>query len=271
MIVQATLDGANVSPSREIWLRKVPDPNAPERVTCDALDALDGYFDARGAAHVIAYVQHPPFVPAPVNTSVELLEGGKQTKITELPPINTSNNYPPKLLVDAKGRQHLIAHYNAGEHPCFRDYLIGSNDEPEAILSAKGPKGTIYGFQAYQGPRGRMVAVMQTTDDGRLEEGDTWLSFSDGAANGGKWTEPICITNNAARRQFAAKQGADARQGDVALATRYGPGEGAVAFDRDGHLLLALVNVKVGTFAVGGSIISGSATTAHPILFFYRF
>src|SRR6185437_11754344 len=43
---------------------------------------------------------------------------------------------------------------------------------------------------------------------------------------------------------------------------------GAVAFDREGHLLLALINVKVGTFAFGGNIIAGGGSTSTPMLSF---
>jgi amino acid permease len=46
---------------------------------------------------------------------------------------------------------------------------------------------------------------------------------------------------------------------------------GAAAFDRQGHLILALVNGEVGSFgsAIGGVLIA-SGGTEKPMLFFYR-
>jgi len=62
---------------------------------------------------------------------------------------------PATVLLDAKGRRHVISLFLTGEHQTVRDTLLGSDDESAVIRAATGPKGTADGFQAYQGRSGR--------------------------------------------------------------------------------------------------------------------
>jgi hypothetical protein len=58
----------------------------------------------------------------------------------------------------------------------------------------------------------------------------------------------------------------------VGTGDHYGPGPGAVTFDKDGHLLLALVNVKTGEFGLNaGGVTFAGGSTDSPMLFFYKF
>ena len=105
--------------------------------------------------------------PTDPNHRIHLIEGGAQTPVVNLP--NKSFNiwrYPPRLLLDARGRQHIIAMYEAGEQPNIRDYLVGSDDEPTIIRATTEVKGKLIGFQASQGSHGRMIALMQMNDTG---------------------------------------------------------------------------------------------------------
>jgi hypothetical protein len=111
-----------------------------------------------------------------------------------------------------------------------------------------------------------MAVVMQTTERGFIDSGDSWVSVSDG----GSWSPAVCVTGNAARAKYVATQ----KSGNllVGIGDRYGPGPGAVAFDKDGHLLLALVNVKTGTFGLNaGGVTYAGGSTQSPMLFFYKF
>jgi len=264
-VFQAALDGSSVSAPREVFMPVVGGLQEKEGY-CDGLDTLNGYVDSAGAAHFVAAVLS-------VHNSVsgksryEVIENGKAGQIIDLPELSFHAWYDmPTLLVDAKGRQHVIALYLAGEHPNFRDYLIGSDDEPTVILAAKGIKGICDGFQAYQGPGGRMVVIMQTRTGDMADLGDTWVSMSDGT----QWSPPVCVTNNAARQQWASVN--TGAIGSVGHGTAYHPGPGAAAFDHEGHLVLVLINGKRGSFgsSIGGVLVaSGSSET--PMLFFYRF
>jgi hypothetical protein len=233
---------------------------------CDDLSDLDGYFDAAGAPHFIAIVRA---VQGAVNGSpIDLIENGKQTPAINLPSAYMETwGTPPKLLLDAQDRRHIIAFYHAGEHPAFRDYLVGSDDDPTVILTTKGPSATCMGFQAYQGPGGQMAVVMQTTEAGFNDSGDSWISTSDGRT---AWSQPVCVTGNAARANYVAKNTGALLT--VGSGDHYGPGPGAIAFDKDGHLLLALVNVKTGSFGLSaGGVLYGGGSVAAPMLFFYKF
>jgi hypothetical protein len=131
-------------------------------------------------------------------------------------------------------------------------------------MAAKTAPETVSDFVAYQGPSGKMAAIIQT-EKGFNDVGDSWLCKNSGTG----WSEPICLTNNTGRRAWVSKQ--TGALGNVASGYQFRPGPGAVAWDKDGHLLIALINTRIGSFglAVGGTTyVSGS--TATPMLYFYR-
>ena len=171
----------------------------------------------------------------------------------------------PTLLVDAAGRRHLVVLYPAGERPNIRDYLIGSDDEPVIIRATASIKGTLNGFQAYQGPGGQMIAVMQMNDTGEKSTGETYVSISQG--NG--WSTPVNVTNNAGRQSFVSKQSGNS---GVVILKSYYPGAAAATLDRKGHLLLLMINNEYGLFAstsFGFELAGGNSST--PTLQFLRF
>jgi hypothetical protein len=266
LVFQATLDGATPTPPHQIYLAQIT-TNASlgdYGKMCDDYSDLDGYADANGAPHFIALVR--AVRSAESGSQIDLFEAGKFTPALKLPTdyLETWQNQP-KLLVDAKGNRHIIAYYKAGEHPAFRDYVFGSDEDPTVILTAK-PPGTCLGFQAYQGPGGHMAVVMQTTERGYNDSGDSWVSDS----NGGSWSPPVCVTANAARASYVARQ----KSGNLLVGTgdHYGPGPGAVTFDKQGRLLLALVNIKTGTFGLNaGGVTFAGGSSQSPMLFFYKF
>lgn len=269
LVFQSTLDGASASPQREIFL--APASGQTEQggygTYCDGLDAINGYCDANGAAHFVAAISRTHDGSLRGKSRYELIENGKFGVFVDLPELSFHAwNDGPRLLVDAAGKRHLVVLYPAGEHPNVRDYLLGSDDDPVVIRATSSVKGTLNGFQAYQGPNGRMVAVMQMSDSGVRGEGETYVSIS----NGGDWSAPVNVTNNAGRRRFASTQ--TGRESNVAIETSYYPGPAAAAFDRDGHLLLLMINNEYGLFgssAFGVTLTSGSSST--PTLQFLRF
>jgi len=267
LVFQASLNGSSATPPKQVYMTPVTtnsNGGAYDKM-CDDLSDLDGYFDGTGAPHFIAIVR--PVRGGDNGSPIDLIENGKQTPAINLPsPYMETWFTPPKLLLDAQGRRHIIAFYHAGEHPAFRDYLVGSDDDPTVILTAKGKSATCMGFQAYQGPGGQMAVVMQTTEAGYNDSGDSWVSTSDGTA----WSQPVCVTGNAARANYVAKNKGALLT--VGTGDHYGPGAGAIAFDKDGHLLLALVNVKTGSFGLSaGGVLYASGSSSSPMLFFYKF
>ena len=264
LIFQTTLDGANPVQPREWYMApiKIDPANPVYGRSCDGFNALDGYVDAAGQPHLIAQVVNL----SDPNTNMQMIEDGRQTSLITLPPDARGDfaSHPPRLLIDAKGARHIIAKYDGGEHPAIFDYLVGSNDPPKVIMSAKAAPASIWNFTAFGGPGGKMAAIIQTAEHGFLDEGDSWLCTSEG----GKWSEPICLTNNAGRKSWVSTQ--TGATGNVSTGDRYGPGPGAMAWE-NGHLLIVLINNKTGSFGLAaGGVTYASGSSVTPMLFFYR-
>jgi hypothetical protein len=269
LVFESTLDGATATPPKEAMLTPVTGSKTDpaHKPACNGLDTLNGFIDAAGNPVFLARVTSTTDESLRNKYRYQIFENGKPGAFLDLPDLSYHAwRDIPTLLVDAKGRRHAIVLYPAGEHPSVRDYLIGTDEEPTIIRQAVGPKGKLDGMQAYQGPGGRMVALMEMNDTGASGEGDLFVSTSSG---NGKWSPPINVTNNALRRSFAARQ--TGVVSNVAVSKSYYPGPAAAAFDKDGHLLLLMVQNEKGLFGnqVGLSYLSGSSTT--PTMQFLRF
>ena len=265
LVWQATLDGAAGEPKQLFCVNFHMKPGQGEYGRCcDGVNAIDAYADATGTPHFIAQYfgeDHRSDAPA----EISLFEEGKVTPVLKLPQTWKFDMNPTKLLVDATGKKHIIA-YEGGEHPSVRDYVVGSNDEPTTLISAKAPKGTIAGFQAFQAAGGKMIVLMQTLDEGRDDQGDSWVTTSDGGA----WSQPICITNNAGREKWFSKD--TGVLSGVSGGSRFGPRPGAAAIDKEGHVVVAVINAEVGSYGMSrGGVVYSSGTTATPRLCFYKF
>ncbi|MBC8039498.1 MAG: exo-alpha-sialidase [Opitutaceae bacterium] len=265
LVFQATLDGVTASEPREVFLPEVAGKSYD--IHCDGLDTINGYVDSAGAAHFVALVTRNYDSSLSGKSRYQLIEGGKAGAFIDLPEMSYHAwRNIPTLLVDAAGRRHLVTLYPAGERPNVRDYLIGSEDEPVVIRAAAAVKGTVGGFQAFQGPGGRMLAIMQMNDTGDRASGDTFISMSTGEG----WSTPVNVTNNAGRKKFASTQTSAAS--NIAVSTSYYPGPAAATFDREGRVLLLMINNEYGLFgssAFGVSLGGGSSST--PTLQFLRF
>ena len=103
-------------------------------------------------------------------------------------------------------------------------------------------------------------------DTGERGSGDTFVSMSTG--NG--WSTPVNVTNNEGRKKFASTQTGVTT--NIAVSTSYYPGPAAAAFDREGRLLLLMINNEYGLFgnsSFGVTIAGGSSST--PTLQFLKF
>jgi hypothetical protein len=268
LVFQATLDGATATPPHEVFLSPINGKREDSMGTyCDGLDTINGYVDSTGAPHFVAEITRSHDGSLGGKSTYEVVENGQVGPIISLPYLSFhASRDVPILLLDASGRKHVIAMYYGGENPNIRDYLVGSDDEPTIIRATPNGKGTVDGFQAYQGPGGRMIAIMQMNDTGERATGETYVSTSTG--NG--WTKPVNVTNNAGRRSFASKQ--TGSQSNVAIETSCYPGQAAATYDREGHLLLLMINNEYSLFgstAFGVEIAGGSSST--PTLQFLRF
>lgn len=261
LVFQSTLDGATASKPWESFSSPISGVGSQDGygARCDSLDALNGYFDAAGKPHVVAEIKSTVDESFKNKSRYQLFENGQPGALVDLPALSYHGwNDIPTLLRDAQGRHHLIALFYAGENPSVRDYLLGSDEEPVIIRKAASVKGTVDSCQAYQGPGGRMIAVMQMNDTGERASGETYISVSTG--NG--WSTPVNVTNNAGRYKFVSKQ--TSSESNIAVATSYYPGPAAVTYDHDGRLLALMINNEYGLFnssAFGVSLAGGSSST----------
>jgi len=268
LVFQATLDGRTASAPREIFLTEVGGlgEGGGYGTHCDGLNTLSGYIDAQGDAHFAAAVTRTRDFSLQDKSRFQLFERGKAGPFIDFPNLSYHSWASfPRLLVDAEGRSHLVALYPKGERPSIRDYLIGSDEEPDVIRQAASVKGTVDGFQAYQGPGGRMIAVFQMNDTGVRGDGNTFVSISTGK----EWSAPVNVTNNEGRKKFASTK--TSRASNIAVSTSYYPGPAAAAIDNDGRLLLVMINNEYGLFgstAFGVTMTGGSSST--PTLQFLR-
>ena len=269
LVMQSTLDGATATPPHEAMLTPVTGTKADvnNRPSCDGLSTLNGHFDAAGNPVFVARVTSTVKEDLRTKFRYQLFEGGKPGIFVDLPDLSFHRwRDIPTLLVDAAGRRHLIVLYPAGERPSVRDYALGNEDEPVIIRRTAGPKATLDGMQAYQGPGGRMVVVMQMNDSGESGEGDNFVSISTGD---GRWSAPVNVTNNAGRRRWSATNISAVQ--NVATSTTCYAGPAAAAFDTQGHLLLLMVNNERGIFGSQAGLIRLVGSSSTPTMRFLRF
>lgn len=264
-LMRVVLDGANASQPEEFF--HSPIFKGDSGPSCEGFDGINGYIDNSGQPHVLAQALKPGVSPEPA-VRFQLIENNQQYAALELPgQVFTYWQFPPTLLVDAQGRRHAITMYAYSELQSVRDYTLGSNTEPQIVRAAKASTGKVLGVQAFQGPGGRMAALIQMADTNPLESAETYLVTNDGH---GPWTTPINLTNNAGRA--VSKTTATGSRSSVTTMSSWYPGNGAAAYDAAGHLYVAfIVNRKdlFGESAYGVSLAGGSSSV--PQLLFVRF
>ena len=108
---------------------------------------------------------------------------------------------------------------------------------------------------------------MQMNDTGERSTDENFVSMSTGD---GQWSVPVNVTDNAGRKTYVSKD--TSAQSQISQETGCQPGPGAAAFDRDGHLLLALIKQEYGivhSTAFGVNLGGGGHIT--PTLRFLKF
>ncbi|MBI1372979.1 MAG: hypothetical protein GC159_09485 [Phycisphaera sp.] len=299
LIREAVLDGAALGASKDLIAPKplaTPADEAAARAAGkpipyedtvpkrDGLINLRGYVDKDGAVKFVAEEQEMTSAP-PDQRHGKLLvlwDGQKLSRVYEYEMYKTYNifNNPPRLLVDAKGKTHLIRAPEEGkaEVASVRDYTLEDGELGDKVdaVAVKTGKGTLLNWQAHQLPGGKMAITAAMSEKGGYSPDDVemYLTTSDGD---GVWTPPVSLTNNAARKNGSYKEtvgGAGA--GTV---NSYSPRFAAVAMGKDGKPVVVMVNsedtiiglTSVGTTASGRAVVStGTGRVDAPAVFFVK-
>jgi hypothetical protein len=263
-VMRVVLDGANATQPEEIFHTPITS-NGPNQPTCEGLDMLNGYVDKAGQPHILAQVEK--WGANEQTNRFQLIENNTQYAAVELPgPSFTYWGYPPTLLVDEQGRRHVVTMYPYGETQSVRDYTLGSNAEPVVVRAATAGTGKVMGVQAFQGPSGRMAALIQMADKNEQEDAETYLVTNDG----NHWNAPRNLTNNVGRSTF--QYTATGARSNVATASHWYPGNGAAAFDASGHLYVAYIVNRNDVFQQSGyGVTLAGGSSSVPQLLFARF
>lgn len=292
LIRQAVLDGAAApTPRTLITPRHVPTPAEVDAAHAAGHDIppadrverheglwnLRGYVDKSGLAHFVGehFQEYGIESGSPKNYYVEF-DGHALHKLWTVENAINLNN-PPMLLVDAAGKEHLIRTPENAERMAVRDYAIADGEigDHVDIVGPDKPEGAVVNWQAAALPGGRMAVTCAVSQKGGWDPDDVELYVSTTDA-GGKWSKPVCVTNNAARRAFMSKQTA---AGGVMTSDRYQPAFAETIALKDGGLGLLMVNKNISTLGVTNNAISGSGkvygmlasgSTAAPWVFFKK-
>jgi hypothetical protein len=174
---------------------------------------------------------------------------------------------PPALLADAANQQHVIRTPERSEVACIRDYPLngGTVGDPVDAIAMPDGKGRILHWQAMQIAGGRMcVTASLLPGDAVGWQVDLWATFSDG---GGKWTTPVCVTNNKRR---ATTQDTTLIGGNLVRSTTYLPQFASVITARDGHPCVLMVTDAYTVTGIVGTGRSGNISVSHPVVDFLK-
>lgn len=241
---------------------------------------LRGYIDDRGVAHFVAEDFGITEGDRQTGKRIVLWDGAKLLPLHEYERSQTYNNFenPPSLVLDGGGRQHLIRAAEKAEKPCVRDYEITDGrlgDPVDVIVPTKGP-GTLANWQVHVLPGGRIAVTAALSEKGgwRPDDLELYISFSDGD---GKWTTPVCVTENEARRTAFRRETVGGSA--VASLAEYSPRFASVAIDKAGGTCLLMVNsedtiiglTSVGVTGAGQAVsVTGTGRVDNPMVFFRR-
>ena len=222
-----TLNGTNPSAYKDLTTPRPPNGTGYPSIQAGYIN-LDGYVDQSGNYHLVW---------DDLNNvgGIEALKyyDGKNNKLIYNYPSNNSKNTffnPARLLVDEKGTDHIIFEPDPStlQSEQIWDYNAATNQN--TILTSIQQQGiAIHGFQAKQGPGGKMAVTIEA---GRIM--GTNEAFAMFYKNG-TWTN-VGLTNNASKSNFFYKEfvGLGGGLSSVSLLTTYSSIYASTAYNASG-------------------------------------
>jgi hypothetical protein len=187
---------------------------------------LDGYVDKDNIPH---------FIYEDIDDNVQQLKyfDGKSTRVVyKYPKFTTGNSFnnPAKLMVDEKGQDHIVFKPHASTLESEQIWDINLATNKTVVLASIQKKGVqILGFQATQGPKGKIAITFEAGSVGANTE-----AFGLYYENG-KWTS-VGLTKNASKEDFFTTTfiGLGGYRTSISTLTRYNSTFGSVAYDASG-------------------------------------
>jgi len=213
---------------------------------------LDGYIDQSNKIHLI-------YEDAPKETHEIKYFDGKSERIVHTYPTNQEGNtylYPPKLLVDESGNDHLIFVPSPAtlESEQIWDINLTTN-QTNVIASIQQTGVKITGFQAAQGPHGAMAVTIEVYTKAFNQE--AYGMFY----NNGVWKN-IGLTNNASKEKVFTKDFGwiGPYKTTISSLTKYNSTFCSVAYDAAGKKSMLMT--------ISAAWSSGSVSTDSPSIVF---
>ncbi len=259
VIAHAKLSGTTVSAPTDL-VRKPA--TAVQSYHYDEYEGLRGYVDASGRPHFTA--TRLPAREGEEKSEVVYFDGTTDRMLFNFGNYGYYFGYygnMPELLVDAKGKEHILIGDARGDRKRVLDFDPAAPGTPVVVREAPVVEGELRTFQAVQGTDGRLAALMTFRDGAEFDvEYDLWVSTYEN----GKWSTAQNVTRNADRGEY--KESGDQRgPNGTRVSVSYKPNHASGVFDEDGELNLSLVNMEVVSASINDT---GSGVVGNPKVFF---
>jgi hypothetical protein len=262
-IVQSSLEGASLGERQVRW-----EPKGTQQYGMTYLDRyqdLRGYVDAEGLPHWIAS-RRTAADTSGARTFI-YSNGEKETELFLESRFGGANFliYPPNLIVDANGGEHIITLDLGADKPAVIDIPLAKGARPTVVRETASADGTVMTFQAVAGPEGRAMAFVGLTESRDLsDDADLHLVTFDGV----KWGKSVNLTGNGARAKASSTQ--TGLGSSISTSSVFLPRYGAGAFGPDGTSHLLIVNDEKGTFSsdrAAGLVSYGGSVTESNVFY----
>ena len=193
--------------------------------TNDGIENLSGYVDKNGKPHIL-------YEAVDETKKLSYFDGNKTRVVHTYPGYKAGLTYvyPPKLLVDEKGNDHLVFKPSPAtlESEQIWDINLATN-QTNVIASIQKAGVEIRGFQASQGPNGAMAVTIEAYTHGSNQEA-FGIFYSNGV-----WKN-VGLTNNAAKEKFFSKEFPllGPYKTSISALTRYSSTFASIAYDAAG-------------------------------------
>ena len=208
---------------------------------------LDGYVDKNNKLHLI-YEWAPEDL-----REIKYFDGSKTRVVYRYPKYKDGNtfNYPPKLLVDENGNDHLVFLPSPATLESEQVWDINLTTNQTNVLTAIQQNGVrITGLQASQGPDGQMAVTIEVYGaTGNTEAFGMYY-------NKGAWKN-VALTNNASKEKFFTKDfiGLGGYLTNISTLTKYNSQFGSVAYDGEGKKKMLMT---IAAYWMGGAYSTSS-------------
>ncbi len=222
--------------------------------TSDGIENLSGYVDKNGKPHLT-------YESVEEIKKISYFDGNKTRVVYSYPNYKAglTYRYPPKLLVDEKGNDHLVFKPSPAtlESEQIWDVNLATN-QTNVIASIQKAGVEIRGFQASQGPNGAMAVTIEAYTQGSNQE--AYGIFY----NNGVWKN-VGLTNNAAKEKFFSKEFPliGPYKTSISALTRYSSSFASVAYDAAGKKSMLMTISE--DMSSGGVLYSSPSVVFVPI------